>query len=175
MVQAENLQEEPVHMYQVKTGVDKPLEVDVTIAGKHLRMELDTGAAKSLVSEKTYRSLFQDWPLHPATAKLHTYSGELLKVLRQQEVEVQYGEQKARVPLLVVESDGVSLMGRNWLKVIRLDWSAIHQTRRSTLQDVLDRHSELFQPGLGTLRGYEAKLHVDSNATPRFCKARTVP
>lgn len=175
VLQAQSPQEEPVHMFQVKAGVDNPLEVNLTMEGRHLRMELDTGAAKSLVSEKTYENLFQNWPLQPATAKLHTYSCEMLKVLGQQEVEVQYGEQKARVPLLVVENEGANLMGQNWLKVIQLDWSAIKQARRSTLQDVLGQHSELFQPGLGTLRGYEAKLHVDANATPRFCKARTVP
>lgn len=175
VLETENLQEEPAHMYQVKASGDKPLEVDLTLEGKHLRMELDTGAAQSLISEKTYKSLFPSWPLLPATAKLRTYSGESLQVLGQQEVEAQYGEQKVRVPLLVVKNEGASLMGRNWLKVIQLDWSTINRIQRSTLQDVLDRHSDLFQPGLGTLRGYEAKLHVDADATPRFCKARTVP
>ena len=33
----------------------------------------------------------------------------------------------------------------------------------------------MFQPGLGTLKGYKAKINVDSIATPKFCKARPVP
>ena len=43
------------------------------------------------------------------------------------------------------------------------------------MQELLERHGEVFQAELGTLRGYEAKIHVDPGAKPRFCKARTVP
>ena len=33
----------------------------------------------------------------------------------------------------------------------------------------------MFAEGLGTLKGYQAKIIVDPGATPRFCKARSVP
>lgn len=33
----------------------------------------------------------------------------------------------------------------------------------------------LCSPGLGTLRGYKAKITVDPQAQPRFCKALSVP
>ena len=32
----------------------------------------------------------------------------------------------------------------------------------------------MFQDGLRTLRGHKVKIVIDSNATPRFCKARPV-
>ena len=51
----------------------------------------------------------------------------------------------------------------------------IHQLSGGELQELLDRHGEVFQAELGTLRGYEAKIHVEPGAKPRFCKARTVP
>ena len=44
-----------------------------------------------------------------------------------------------------------------------------------TLYSVLDTHQELFTPGLGTLKGYQAKIIVEAGAQPHFCKARTVP
>ena len=40
---------------------------------------------------------------------------------------------------------------------------------------MLQRHADVFKDGLGTLEGYEAKLIVDTNASPRFLKARPVP
>jgi len=40
---------------------------------------------------------------------------------------------------------------------------------------VLERHQPVFQEGLGKLRGYEAKINVDPNVSPRFCRARPVP
>ena len=75
-------------LYHDKASSDKPLEVDLQLEGKPLRMEVDTGAAVSLVSEETYRSLFPTVQLQSSTTKLCTYSGEPLTVLGQQEVKV---------------------------------------------------------------------------------------
>ena len=59
--------------------------------------------------------------------------------------------------------------------MFRLDWKEIHHLRGGGLQELLERHGEVFQAELGTLRGYEAKIHVDPGAKPQFCKSRTVP
>ena len=40
---------------------------------------------------------------------------------------------------------------------------------------MLQRHKALFQEGLGTLHGHEVKIVTDPEATPRFCKVRSVP
>ena len=74
-------------------------------------MEVDTGAAVSLVSEKTYQSLFPERRLQPSKACLRTYSGESITVMGQTEVEVRYEEQRVRLPLLVVKGEGPSLFG----------------------------------------------------------------
>ena len=162
-------------LYYDKASSDKPLEVNLQLEGKPLRMEVDTGAAVSLVSEETYWSLFPTVPLQSSTTKLRTYPGEPLTILDQQEVKVQHGEQTAKLLLLVVQGKGPSLLGRNWLQVLRFDWKVIHQLQGGSLQELLERHGEVFQAELGTLRGYEAKIHVDPGAKPRFCKAHTVP
>ena len=147
----------------------KPLQVEVVINGQPLSMELDKGAAVTLVSEETFQSKWSNVTLQPSTARLHTYSGEPLPVVGQAEVKVQYGEQELRLPLIVVGGKGPSLFGRDWLTRIQLDWKKIHTIQGSTLSSVLDRHARVFQEGLGTLIGYEAQLHVDPEATPKFC------
>ena len=43
------------------------------------------------------------------------------------------------------------------------------------LEATLNRHSAVFEPGLGTMKGFKAKIHVDPDATPVFSKARTLP
>ncbi len=68
------------------------------------------------------------------------------------------------------------MLGRKWLASLKLDWRAIHQVQSSSnLQAVQDRHGDLFKEGLGTSKGYTGKIHVKLGATPRFCRARTVP
>ena len=51
-------------------------------------------------------------PSHTAQAtraQLRTYLGEAIPVVGKVEVDVQYQEQQARMPLIVVERDGPSL------------------------------------------------------------------
>ena len=42
------------------------------------------------------------------------------------------------------------------------------------LVDILEENEEVFQPDLGTLKRYKAKISVDPDARPQFCCARTV-
>ena len=80
------------------------------------------------------------------------------------------------MPLVVVQGDGSSLLGRDWLLHLRLDWKEIHHLQTTDpVERILLKHEEVFRKGLGTLRGYKAKIYVDKQATPRFCKARSVP
>ena len=58
---------------------------------------------------------------------------------------------------------------------LRIDWEQVRQISASALETLLDRKKKLFEPGLGTLQGFKAKIHVDLAATPKFCKPRQVP
>ena len=128
----------------------------------------------SLISEETYQKLFSDIPLQESTVKLKSYSREDIPVIGQAKVLVKCKHQEQNLPLLVVKGDGRSLFGRNWFSCISLNWDEIHQVYNSSLQ-ALDRHVAVFQEGLGKLKEYEAKITLDPQATPRFCKARPVP
>ena len=59
----------------------KPLEVDVIVEGKKLVMELDTGAALSLVSKETFTCLWPEHPLQETSTRLKMYSGEQLSAV----------------------------------------------------------------------------------------------
>ena len=164
------------YMHKVTASAKpKPLEVQVSIQGKEVTMELDTGAAVSLVSEETFNSRWSGHQIQPTSIRLKTYSGEQIKVLGQATVEIKYENQKICLPLVVVEGRGPSLFGRDWLAHFQLNWRKIHLLQCSSLADVLQRHAQVFANELGTLEGYEAKLIVDPDANPRFLKARPVP
>ena len=81
----------------------------------------------------------------------------------------------AKLSLLIVAGIGPTLMGRDWLSQIRLDWQQINQVHNASLQAVLVRYPAVFQEGLGTLKGYQAKIYVDPDAVPRFQPTRSVP
>ena len=81
------------------------------------------------------------------------------------------------MPILVVAGHGLSLLGRDWLAQLTLDWQELYQVNRSehTLQMILDKHKAVFKDELGEAIGITAKLHVSSDTKPYFYRARLVP
>ena len=149
----------------------------MTINGKELDMELDTGASVLIISEKTFDNVFHGTiTLQPSTVSLTSYSGHELKVLGQAEVMITYQSQVITVPLVVVRGKGPSLFGRNWLQKIKLDWKLIKIVNHSTtLNEVHQKHSSLFQKKLGKLEGMKATIVVPSDDQPQFFKPRPIP
>ena len=127
-------------------------------------MEVDTGESVSLVSEMTWKKL-QDINWRPSlsqtSVRLRTYTGDDIPVLDQALVAVRSGNQTAQLPILVVAGNGPSLLGRNWLNQLRLDWKEIHHmSARITLQDILAKHTAVFSSQFGKIVGVKVKLYV---------------
>ena len=53
-----------------------PITVDIEINGQVFNMEIDTGAAVSIISKATYQKLFSEVPIKSASLCLRTYTGE---------------------------------------------------------------------------------------------------
>ena len=67
--------------------------------------------------------------------------------------------------------EGPSLLGRNWLSAIKLDWQQIFKVEvNRTLQGVFSCFSAVFKEDLGTLQGVKARIHVNPQASPIFIK-----
>ena len=47
-------------------------------------------------------------------------------------MHVKYGSQEAKLVVVVIQGDGSTLLDRNWLKYVKLDWNkiaVIHSTK----------------------------------------------
>ena len=108
-------------VHQPQPG-DNAYEVHLTVNGTPVTMELDMGASKSVMSKDVFRSLFPAPSLKKTNISLRSYSGESVKVLGSVDVTVVYNSESVLLPLLIVDGSGPSLLGRNWLKLIRLNW-----------------------------------------------------
>ena len=112
-------------LFQVSGKSSPPMMVTVSVHGKDLHMEVDTGAALSVISKSTYLSTWPDKterpPLKHSNIKLTTYSGESLGVCGSTDVSVIYKQQSKKLSLQVLSNEGPSLLGRDWLKHLVLD------------------------------------------------------
>ena len=165
-------------LFNVPGQQSKPLQVVINIEGNSLTMEVVTGAAVSIISSKTWNSTpnFCKLSLQPNPDTLRSYTGETITVLGELSVQVEYHGQNATLPLLVVQNNGPSLIGHNWLARIQLDWKSIFSIKDGqSLESLLTQHSDVFREELGTVKDVKVKLYVKENCTPKFFKPRTLP
>ena len=155
--------------------------MSVDINGATLQMEIDTGSAMTLISQATFSKLWSQGNapvLESTPIRLRTYSGEELKVVGRAVVRVGSGGKEVKeLELVVVSSKSPSLLGRDWLGRLRLDWREIRMldVTPDALEAVLSKHSNLFRDKLGTIRGITAKLHISPGLKPRFYCPRSIP
>ena len=94
-------------------------------------MEIDTGASLSIVNDKTYAQLAKGTlplVLQDTNLILRTFSGELLKPMGVAKVTVNENDgQPEMLPLVVISGNQPSLIGRNWLENLKLDWGSVYK------------------------------------------------
>ena len=171
--------EEPVNsqeydLFNLPSGSRAPFYVTVSIDNVSLPMEVDTGASFTVISKETYNNLFLSHPLRTSTVKLKTYTGESLRIYGQFTANVQYQDQRFDLLVLVAGDKGPSLLGRDWLYSLRLNWSTMFRLQDQNVSELLQQYSSIFSPGLGTLKDFKAKIYVNKDIKPIFCKARPV-
>ena len=168
-------------MFTVRSKSCKPITLTVAINGVPTTMEVDTGAAYSVITQITYQRIAQLGGvrgLEPSDLKLKSYSGQLIKVFGQLPVVVTYEREQSELFVQVVEGEGPDLLGRDWIAALKvtLSMGEVHTVEEErSLLEVLAKYSSIFTEDLGCLKGMEVKLNVDPNATPKFFKARPVP
>ncbi|XP_043224264.1 uncharacterized protein K02A2.6-like [Amphibalanus amphitrite] len=92
-------------------------------------------------------------------------------------VTAKYQEQEHTVSLLVVDVDSrrPNLMGRDWLKVFRLDWKSFATMNMVEKGDIQKQYPEVFLKGKGPIKSFKVEVKLKEGATPGFFKPRSVP
>ena len=161
-----------------------PVMVEVKMNGESVRMEVDTGAAVSVMSQSSYERIRDNQPLRESGLKLKTYTGEIVSPQGVAAVDVVYQDQQSQLPITVVEGNVPNLLGRDWLSKLRLRWEELFplEHRLNVLEDVQGPVAELVSefPGvftneLGCLKNFEVNIPVPEGTQPKFCKMRPVP
>ena len=173
-------------VYTVGRPKCPPITAEVLMFGVPVQFEVDTGAASTLVSADTFRDVSAHGghgglELSRSDAKLRSYTGNAIPVLGEFSAVVKYEDQHLDLPVLVVDSDGPNLLGRDWLARLKLDWRHIQQVRNlgespgSVVEKLKDEYRDVFSQELGCFKGVEVTFDVDDSVAPRFMKPRHLP
>ena len=159
-----------------KIGIDlHPLKVEIDVEGRPITMEVDTGAAVSIVPETVSQKVCPKLSPSPTNVVLQTYTGDPIPLVGKVMVELWYTVRA--VPLVHCKGKWASLLRREWLRKLTLDWKMIGLVAQAPagVDSLLKAHAEVFKDGLGMLKSIIADLHVKPEAQPKFHKPRPVP
>ena len=87
-------------------------------------MQLDTGAAVSIIPEGTHWSVLSKYPLQASNITLKSYI-DAIPIAGKIYIPVTYGKQRYTLPVVVACGERPALLGRDWLQKIKLDWKSI--------------------------------------------------
>ena len=165
--------------FTIRQEPQDPIVVQIEINDFPVEMELDTGAASSLITYQTYQSIQKESvisPIEQSKASLKTYTGHSIPVKGSTTIKARYENQVAELSILVVEGEGPNLLGRNWMSQFGFTVEKVHNLAYSSLlKETLQEYSAVFTDELGCMEGVEVKLQVNMQAKPAFLKPRKVP
>ena len=153
----------------------RPYIVPLEIEGKAVDMELDTGASRTTIRESEYHEHFTHMSLKKSDVILRSYTGEVVPILGELSVCVCYDGRKHDLTVLVVKGNKPSLLGRDWLNVIRLNWVNVFQVSSQSLESMLKRYGNVFIPDNKGIVGLRAHVNLKPDASPVYQKPRPVP
>lgn len=164
-----------------------PIQLVLSITGTKVQFEVDTGCSVTILSKKKYAEL-RDLAVLPklekSLIKLKTYTGERLHVKGCVHVTVNHQNVSRVLPLIIVAGPGPNLLGQSWLQELSMEVHPVHKvehhdpvapTSTDQLEQLFKKHEVAFKEELGTLKGFQAVIHVDPDAKPKFFKPRSVP
>ncbi|RUA05254.1 MAG: hypothetical protein DSY43_04950 [Gammaproteobacteria bacterium] len=161
----------------VVTPTDKATpKVDIVLGGVHLKDVLvDSGSTCNIVCRDTWEELKQGRIVcksRKTDRRLFAYGSEKpLSVVGEFDVELCYQDKSRTTCFVVVEEKARPILGRQTcedLGVLKIMINSVNE------QSIFDDFKECLE-GVGKLKDFKAKLHVDETVKPVAQKQRPVP
>ncbi|XP_055910432.1 uncharacterized protein K02A2.6-like [Eupeodes corollae] len=163
-------------------------EVEVFIANKAVKFEVDSGSGYTLIPINKFEQLKLNIKLQPCSLKFRTYDAGIVSPLGVIDVPVKFNNIESVEQLFIVPEGFSSLIGRTWIRRLHISLQeidkVINQSIKNIIQDVFQVKSvdqfvklfpKIFEQSVGKIPGVKCSLQLRSNARPVFIKARTIP
>lgn len=148
-------------------------------------MELDTGAAVTILPLRVYKEKFRHIPLKETAAKLKTHTRERVQPQGQLSVKVEKDKVVEHLTFILVDGPGPPLLGRDWLSKIPINWNTIKligteqqskDRQNCQLEALLSKYTKTQNQKLGAVKGMKARLPLQEggNTSYRLGKSSTL-
>ena len=125
-------------LFTLKKHHTERIIIEIMMDGKSINMKVDTGAAVTIIGRNTFKQHYkaqQEPELRKTSDVLRTYTGQQIHVEGVTDVSIETNGQAKTLQLMVVPGDGPSLLCRNRLHEVKLDWSSINRCGLTLIDD----------------------------------------
>lgn len=166
-----------ISVNNVKSDRAKQPMFDVNIAGTPLTIMADSGSSINILDEQDYRKLTKQPSLEKTRVKVYPYQSDTpLPVLGKFTAPITSTRSTRNEIFHVVKGTSGSLL--SWQTSMELDLLQVVQPIKAqevpTVDQLTNKYQDLFN-GLGKLKNFQVKLHIDETVPPVAQPHRRVP
>lgn len=155
-----------------------PYNVSVKINNQLVDLEVDSGAAYTMIRESTAKEIWngQIPILSEPKVRLTTWTNSKVVLLGEALVDVRFKDMSKKLKVLIARGEGPNLLGRDWFPELKIELSGILHVRVDSghVGSILDKYRNIFQPGLGKYTGPVVTIPLKPDAKPTFLKCRPI-
>ncbi|CAF1519589.1 unnamed protein product, partial [Adineta steineri] len=168
-----------------KESTTDSTRISLLVNDINIPFDLDTGAAHTVINMDVWHKLGSP-VMHSSKIKLNCYNGTILKIIGQCNVNVEHNGRIFDLHIIVVDGNGISLLGLQWIKIMKLDLNTIihgadipspmHKIHNELdLQIILEKYKNILNNELGHCTKVLAHIELKPDSTPKFLKPRPLP
>lgn len=157
--------------------------IDVKVGGVYLRTLIDSGSTANVIDSKTWKYLKAQkvkCVSERTVKRLYPYgtNSEPLDIMGTFSATVEVEDRQVEAKFLVIRGEGRALLSKTTaeqLGVLKvgLNVNAVH-SEKLTLEDIKQRYPDVCD-GIGKLKDYQAKIHLDLDVKPVAQNQRRIP
>ena len=166
--------DEDEYVFSVQQSQCKTPQVNVSINGVSCSFLADSGASVNIMDQESYLKLT---PLKLSTANTGVFaygSQKSLPVIGKFTAKVIFKTQHANAEFLVVTGNTGSLLGFSTASQLGIINIVNNINQNKAKPAILEEFKDITQ-GLGMMKGYKVKLHIDENVRPVMQPHRRIP
>ena len=183
----------PIHVFQVgkqarwkhTSTSQSDFTVEVIVNNTFGRLLADTGAKVSVCGKKEADGWGLLTKMVPTNSKLKPYNSPPIPVIGTARCSVTFGSTSIPVVWHIIDGQCQPILSGQSAKQLGIisfqsepsvffPVNMIHTQAKDEIQDILITHKENFQ-GIGKLKNYQVKLHVDPSIKPIATPPRSIP
>ena len=150
----------------------------IKLNGTKISALIDSGAAVNIISESVFNTMTPRPQLTTVSVKIYPYGcTNSLPIAGAFNCDIEAGNKKTKGVFYVLEGDGCSLLSyqtADELGLIKIVNSVSSTSGRTVADELVDSYPELFQ-GIGKLKDFQVKLHINKDVQPTCQPHRRVP